>query len=459
MLRRWQKDCVKETLQCFDNKKNVFILAAPGSGKTLTASHIAKRLIDEGRVDYIVCFSPSRMVSTSIQRTFEKVLGRPFNGHLGAIGVSKTYHSMSVSHELLDNLSMSRVLVVFDEIHHCAGNGDSPANAWGMKLLATIQHLATYTLSLSGTPWRTDSLPIPLASYLENDGSIKCDFVYGLKEAIQDKSCRLPQIVAVDVDKVMVRKDQQSHFYDSIESMLESENVNYRMILNHPEVIQFMLELSIKKLDFLREKSPNAGGLVVASSYAHALKIQAILDGYFGKRSTLVSCRVDDSTELIDTFREGSTEWVISIAMISEGTDIPRLQVCCNLTDVTTELYFRQILGRVLRMTDSHEKIGFMYMLAEPSLVEYAERLNEDVPGAYNYIKSEGVLDSINVDIKTPSINVEPSCRPPIDSDSGLEGVDFLSGNEKDFYHVMPISDIHMNSFKTKIISFYEASL
>jgi superfamily II DNA or RNA helicase len=455
MLRRWQKDCVKETLQCFDKKKNVFILAAPGSGKTLTASHIAKCLIDEGRVDYVICFSPSRMVSTSIQRTFEKVLGRPFNGHLGAIGVSKTYHSMSVSHELLDNLSMSRVLVVFDEIHHCAGNGDSPANSWGMKLLATIQHLATYTLSLSGTPWRTDTLPIPLASYLEKDGSITCDFVYGLKEAIQDESCRLPQIVAVDVDKVMVRKDQESHFYDSIESMLESENVNYRMILNHPEVMQFMLGLSIKKLDSIREQSPNAGGLVVASSYVHALKIQAILDGYFGKRSTLVSCRVDDSTELIDAFREGSSEWIISIAMISEGTDIPRLQVCCNLTDVTTELYFRQILGRVLRMTDSYERVGYMYMLAEPSLIEYAERLAEDVPGSYNYIKPEGVLDSISVDVKAPVIEPEPSSRSSRGTDSELGGVSFIDDLPRVPSNVMPIPDIHMDSFKTKIISFY----
>ena len=143
--------------------------------------------------------------------------------------------------------------------------------------------------------------------------------------------CRLPQIVAVDGDKVMVRRDQESHFYDSIEGMLERENVNYKMILNHPEVMQFMLGLSIKKLDSIREQSPNAGGLVVASSYVHAVKIQAILDGHFGKRSTLVSCRVDDSTELIDTFREGSSEWIISIAIISEGTNIPRLQVCCNL--------------------------------------------------------------------------------------------------------------------------------
>jgi hypothetical protein len=110
-------------------------------------------------------------------------------------------------------------------------------------------------------------------------------------------------------------------------------------------------------------------------------------------------------------------------------------------------------------MTDSHEKIGFMYMLAEPSLVEYAERLNEDVPGAYNYIKPEGELDSINVDITTPNINAEPSSRSPSCSDSNLEGAEFFGGDVRGADLVVPIPDIQMNSFKTKIISFYVPSL
>ena len=32
--------------------------------------------------------------------------------------------------------------------------------------------------------------------------------------------------------------------------------------------------------------------------------------------------------------------------MISEGTDIPRLQLCCYLSRIRTELHYRQVLGR-----------------------------------------------------------------------------------------------------------------
>ena len=35
--------------------------------------------------------------------------------------------------------------------------------------------------------------------------------------------------------------------------------------------------------------------------------------------------------------------------MISEGTDIPRLRVCCHLSRIRTELRYRQVLGRILR--------------------------------------------------------------------------------------------------------------
>ncbi|MFT4929206.1 MAG: superfamily II DNA or RNA helicase, partial [Phenylobacterium sp.] len=46
-------------------------------------------------------------------------------------------------------------------------------------------------------------------------------------------------------------------------------------------------------------------------------------------------------------------QWVVSVGMISEGTDIPRRQVCCHLSRVKTELDFRQVLGRILRVNDA----------------------------------------------------------------------------------------------------------
>ena len=75
--------------------------------------------------------------------------------------------------------------------------------------------------------------------------------------------------------------------------------------------------------------------------------------------------------------------------MISEGTDIPRLQVCCHLTNIKTEMHFRQITGRILPVTDAPNQDAFLYMPAEPNLVEYAYRLAQEVPSEANVVNFE----------------------------------------------------------------------
>ncbi|MEL0638686.1 DEAD/DEAH box helicase family protein [Marinomonas sp. TI.3.20] len=456
MLREWQKRCIHQVLNQYLNHSDALVLATPGSGKTIMASYVAKSLLDKRKIDYIVCFSPSKVVSQSIRVTFEQILERPFNGQLGALGTSRTYHSMTNINELINNLSMSRVLVIFDEIHHCAGDGSSLSNTWGFQLLSTIQKLATYTLSLTGTPWRADTLPIPLARYSDPEGNIQCDFSYDLIEAINDKVCRAPLITAIDTDQVMVRKGQERKTYRSIAELLENGDVSYRMILKQPETITYMLSLSIQKLDELRTTSSNSGGLIVAASYAHALQIQAILSGHFGKSAIIVSYKQEDSAELINSFRDDSSEWIISIAMISEGTDIPRLQVCCNLTDVTTELYFRQILGRILRMTTEQTAIGYMFVLAEPDLVEYAERLNQAIPDSYHYEQTDRLLEGVEIPNNQANSNhgYQDDTRKTF-SDINVD--DIFGSNLNELINHSTLAELSMSSFKSRIISYYQA--
>lgn len=66
--------------------------------------------------------------------------------------------------------------------------------------------------------------------------------------------------------------------------------------------------------------------------------------------------------------------------MVSEGTDIPRLQVCCHLSSVKTELFFRQVLGRILRVDQGNNQEAWLYTFAEPKLAQYAHRIDQEVP-------------------------------------------------------------------------------
>lgn len=94
----------------------------------------------------------------------------------------------------------------------------------------------------------------------------------------------------------------------------------------------------------------------------------------------MVSYMQDNPQETIQQFRYSESKWIISVGMISEGTDIPRLRVCCYLSRIKTELYFRQVLGRILRVQQQSQEVAHLLMPAEPDLVEYAKRVSEDTP-------------------------------------------------------------------------------
>ena len=54
-------------------------------------------------------------------------------------------------------------------------------------------------------------------------------------------------------------------------------------------------------------------------------------------------------------------------------------------------MHFRQILGRILRVTNSKNQDSIMYMPAEPKLLEYAYRVNQDVPLEADVVRFEKI--------------------------------------------------------------------
>ncbi len=382
-LRRWQKEAIASALKKFSVDHAHFLcLATPGAGKTFMASALAKRLFHANKIDLVLCFTPSVNIASSFQHTLESVLKRRIDGRIGASGQVITYQSMlNFGESFWSLLDLHRTLVIFDEIHHCAGDNEGNANVWGQKILQFIQGKATYTLALTGTPWRSDRIPIALSSYAQN-GQVRCDYRYGLSDAIQDGVCRTPKITVTDNDRIIVNSGTENDVYTSFADLLKNSKCTYQNILNNESLIQHLLKKSIQKLNAIRKKDPDAGGLIVAASVEHAMTISDYLHQATGKTPFVVTYVHDDSQRVIKEFRNSSSPWIVSVGMISEGTDIPRLRVCCHLTKVKTELYFRQVLGRVLRVQHSSQEQAYLFMPAEPNLIEYAERVAEDVPRA-----------------------------------------------------------------------------
>ncbi len=340
-LRQWQSECVELALYHYQQGRSHFLcLATPGAGKSVMAAEVASRLFEQKAIDFVLCFSPSTAISQGLAHTFKKHLNCRFDGVIGALGASYTYQSLQFFDDYFWSLLQThRVLVVLDEIHHCAGLNMTEANAWGEKVIKHIQTHARYTLSLTGTPWRSDKSPVSLSSYNINTTEIVCNYVYGLSQAVKDKVCRLPSIVLVDNEMITAKSNNsETRHFSSIREYLDEPFGYYQSIITDDTCMKYLIKLGLKKLEVVQEKKPNAAGLVVAASVEHAIRIHTMLSEKFNKKAVLVTYKHDDPSGIIQDFRNSDADWIVSVGMISEGTDIPRLQVCCHLSKVKTEL-------------------------------------------------------------------------------------------------------------------------
>jgi superfamily II DNA or RNA helicase len=84
----------------------------------------------------------------------------------------------------------------------------------------------------------------------------------------------------------------------------------------------------------------------------------------------------EKTTADISGFRDGCEKWLVSVRQVSEGTDIPRLMVLVYLTNICTELFFKQAVGRIVRnQGEEFDSQSFCYMPSHPSLLSFAENI------------------------------------------------------------------------------------
>jgi superfamily II DNA or RNA helicase len=408
-LRNWQTECINLALDKYScGKRHFLALATPGAGKTIMASVLAKEVINRDLVDIVICFSPSSVVCADFSQELESIVGDKFDGLLGSKGQSLTYQSLlHLDTSFWGLFKKYRVFVIFDEVHHCSGSKIENANAWGEQIILHVKNEAEFTLAITGTPWRSDTAPIVLSNYLSLSNKIQCDYVYGLSEAIRDDVCRSPKIIAIDNDNILITGNNSKSF-TSFKDLLSQSAFPYQEIVQNEQLLLHVIQKANDTLNKLRLSNPSAGGLIVAASVEHAAQISKLLSEHFNESATIITYREDEPIKLIHQYRRSSSKWVVSVGMISEGTNIPRLQVTCHLTRIKTEMHFRQILGRNLRVTDAPNQEAYLYMPAEPKLIEYAYRVAQDIPSEANVVKFEKM--SVNFKAKQKGDDLDNSC-------------------------------------------------
>lgn len=362
-LRAWQAEALEAYFGA-DGPDGVgkgprdFLAAAtPGAGKTTFALRLASELLRRGVVERIVVVAPTEHLKTqwadAAARVGIRLDPRFSNRHRTHSrqfhGVAVTYAQVAVKasvHRFLTD--ERRTLVILDEVHH---GGD--ALSWGDALREAYGRAARRLL-LSGTPFRSDTAPIPFVEYHPNDKGIRLsrtDYNYGYGRALADGVVR-PVLFLVYAGKMRWRTKAG----DELEAHLGQDNTKgvtaqaWRTALDpEGDWIPAVLRSADRRLGEVRQDVPDAGGLVIATDQTAARAYAAILREITGEAPTVVLSDDKTASGRIEEFGHATTRWMVAVRMVSEGVDVPRLAVGVYATSASTPLFFAQAIGRFVR--------------------------------------------------------------------------------------------------------------
>ncbi len=286
----------------------------------------------------------------------------------GFQGGVTTYHYVANNAAVFRKLcSVAPTIVVFDEVHHC---GDE---AHFGKGITSAFELAKERLLLSGTAWRSDGLPIPFVKY-DGNGFAVGDFCYDYPRALNENVVRY---LVFDYSRGSITNDAtgDTKTLSSDVSEEEASRVLWRLLDARGEFVREQIRQAHAKLIEVRSTIPDAGALAACIDQAHAIQVADAIRQITGCEPSVIVSDSDVENDTVRDFRSSRKEWLVAVRKVSEGTDIKRLQVLCYLTNTTSELFFRQLIGRVSRYRDGEDMQGFVYLPADPRLIRCAQNI------------------------------------------------------------------------------------
>ena len=191
-----------------------------------------------------------------------------------------------------------------------------------------------------------------------------------------------------------------------------------------------MIEDAHEMLVETRRSHPEAGGLLVAADQDHARSLARLLTDISKNRPTVVLSDDPEASSKIKAFANSNEQWIVACNMVSEGVDIPRLRVGVYATTISTKMYFRQFLGRMVRVTPEPHgvQVAYVYLPADPRLKRLAEEVESEIA---HVLKRRPDLDwrmGENGGLEAPE-DGEPAWSALHSSNSGLDAV-ILNGQQ-----------------------------
>ena len=397
-LRAWQEEALEAY---FEREPKDFLAAAtPGAGKTTFALRLAAELLARKTIDRITVVAPTDHLKRQWADAAHRVGIRLDPGFKNSdVRQARHFHGIAVSYaQVAMRASLhrgltegARTLVILDEVHH---GGD--ALSWGDAIREAFEP-ATRRLSLTGTPFRSDTSPIPFVTYYPDEHGIRtsrADYSYGYGRALKDGVVR-PVMFMAYAGKVRWRTrtgdEMEAHLGEGDTKDVTAQA--WRTALD-PEGawMPAVLDAANRRLSEVRRSVPDAGGLVIATDHFAARAYAEILKTVTGRMPTVVLSDEKAASDRITAFAKSTGRWIVAVRMVSEGVDIPRLGVGVYATSASTPLYFAQAVGRFVR-TRRRGETASIFVPSVPSLMALAAQMELERDHALDRDIDESMLE------------------------------------------------------------------
>lgn len=413
-LRKWQQETFDKAITYFgsdEGDRRFVINAAPGAGKTRVSCAIAAALLAMHAITRVIVIAPRRTVVDQWAKEFTKHSGRhmmkitrPDDVESAEKDICATWAAVKGLKDAFKSICESdRVLVICDEHHHAAIKA-----AWGASADSAFKN-AEYSLILTGTPLRSDRaasvwLDLDELGAIDHPEEGMYTLTYG--EAVELGYCRPATfhrhrgLFTVDLGngaEAQVPSDGPPIIPEGtpVDSVLRRV-VDFQRLAKTPQCRSdrktprmdgyqaTMFACASEKLNEIQLTMPEAAGLIIAPDIGMAEYFARIVEIAEGEHPVIVHSNIGNADQRITSFRRNySKRWLVSVGMVTEGVDIPRLRVLVYLPAAGTELAFRQAVGRVVRNVGHDDcSRAYVVMPAIASFDEYARRIEEDMPSA-----------------------------------------------------------------------------
>jgi len=417
-LLDWQQETLKKYQ--IVNPKRFLIAAFPGMGKTICASAI---LASTGKFGIVLVpqvdshsswrsalhgegMCPASRVDGDSWASTCAACERPTRA------VVMSYDFVAANPQIISKIYRKHPgsMLILDEVHHLADE-----QAWSLPLIANRPHI-TSVLALSATPFRSDEKPVPFVhtegpwtkelSLLTGDQI--AEYSYG--KALTMKPAPVNSVVfeRYDADVTWMESEAEEQITVKISEKNTKEvarKARRHVLDTRGNWMPTVLSQANTQLDAIRQSNSKAGGLIICKDTNSVIFTADLLAGistgpvhvytqdYSTANHRVGQGRLEkgkrtghDASYKLDDFRNSDGKWIITVRKISEGVDVPRLQVLVYATVTRTRLFFIQAVGRVIRfvrgLPEEVDQTAWVYVPDDEAIRVFAAEIEDSMAEA-----------------------------------------------------------------------------